>query len=391
MIKFVFFSVLILYIIIGLIVVKFVQNSKDFYVMGERGSTLLIVGTLSATAVSSVTLMGIAGQAYAEGPLVIPTLGSFGAWLGMLISIFYVGRKMKAMKIETVPKFFEIRFKSAPVSIIATIIMIIGLIGYGIVDFIGAGLVLSEITGIDFSMMIIIFTLAIMIFTVLGGMFGVIVSDTVMFITMLAVSVIIIPLIIAQAGFEPMKNLSETIPNYWTLGGIENRPFSFSVSQFLLWILFFAVMPAHISRIFPAKNDFVVLKTGIYAVFLYPILQVPIFIGAAAMRVLEPNISDIDNVMSIGFMKYLSSPVAGIAVAGIMAAIISTASTIFIILGFSLSRDLLERYVLKDLSDKRSLILGRLTQTFVAIVACIIALIRPSAIYWISIYAGAFF
>src|SRR5699024_11067104 len=101
--------------------------------------------------------------------------------------------------------------------------------------------------------------------------------------------------------------------------------------------------------------------------------------------------SDIDNVMIIGFMKYLSSPVAGIAVAGIMAAIISTASTIFIILGFSLSRDLLERYVLKDLSDKRSLILGRLTQTFVAIVACIIALIRPSAIYWISIYAGAFF
>lgn len=75
MLKFVFFIVLIIYVIIGLIVTKFVKNQDDFYVMGERGSTLLIVGTLSATAVSSVTLMGIAGQAYSEGPLVISALG----------------------------------------------------------------------------------------------------------------------------------------------------------------------------------------------------------------------------------------------------------------------------------------------------------------------------
>src|SRR5690625_3934066 len=143
MLKVVFFSVLILYVVIGLIVTRFVRDQDDFYVMGERGSTLLIVGTLSATSVSSVTLMGIAGQAYAEGPLVLTTLGSFGAWLGTMISVLYVGRKMKAMRLQTVPEFFEKRFNSAPVSIVVTIIMIIGLLGYGIVDFIGAGLILS--------------------------------------------------------------------------------------------------------------------------------------------------------------------------------------------------------------------------------------------------------
>lgn len=391
MIKIVFFSILILYVIIGLVVTRFVKNQADFFVMGQRAPTILIVGTLAATAVSSVTLMGIAGQAYAEGPLVVPTLGSFGAWLGMLISIFYFGRKMRAMKIQTVPEFFEKRFNSAPVSIVATIIMIIGLLGYGVVDFIGAGLILSELTGISFSTMIILFTVTIMVFTVLGGMFGVIVSDTVMLITMLAVSVLIIPIIIGIAGFEPIKNLSETFPGYLTLGGIENRPISFSISQFLLWILFFSVMPAHISRLFPAKNDFVLLKAGLYTALIFPILQIPIFIGAAAMKVLNPNIANIDNVMIVGFMEYLSSPTAGIAIAGIMAAIISTASTIFILIGFALSRDLLERYVFKGLNDRQGLLLARLAQIFIAIVACVIAIIRPAAIYWISIYAGAFF
>lgn len=391
MIKIIFFSMLTLYVIIGLIMTRYVRNKKDFYVMGEKGTTLMIVGTLAATYISSISFMGIAGQSYAEGPLVIPTLGSFGAWLGTLISILYVGRKMRAMHIMTVPEFFEKRFKSKPVSIVATLIMIIGLFGYGIVDFIAAGTILSEITGISFSSMVILFTIAIMAFTVFGGMYGVIVTDTIMFFTVLAVSVIIAPLLIGQAGFEAMKNLGETLPGYWTLGGTEDRSLAWSFSQFLVWLLFFSVIPAHISRLFPAKNDFVVLKTGIYAVFLVPLMQIPLFLAAGAMRVLEPNIANTDNVMVIGFLNYLSSPVAGFAVAGVMAAIISTASTIFILLGFALSRDLIERLSPKKLSDKQGLILGRITQTFVAILACIIALFRPSAIYWISIYAGSFF
>lgn len=391
MIKIIFFSMLALYVVVGLIMTRYVRNQKDFYVMGEKGTTLMIVSTLAATYISSISFMGIAGQSYAEGPLVIPTLGSFGAWLGTLISILYVGRKMRAMRIMTVPEFFEKRFNSKPVSVVATIIMIIGLFGYGIVDFIAAGSILSEITGISFSSMVILFTLAIMVFTVFGGMYGVIVTDTLMFFTVLAVSVIVAPLLIGQAGFDAMKNLGETLPGYWTLGGTENRSISWSISQFLVWLLFFSVIPAHISRLFPAKNDFVVLKTGIYAVFLVPLMQIPIFLAAAAMRVLEPNIANTDNVMVIGFLNYLSSPVAGFAVAGVMAAIISTASTIFILLGFALSRDLIERLSPKKFSGRQSLVLGRITQILVAIIACIIALFRPSAIYWISIYAGAFF
>ena len=391
MTQFIFFGVLILYVVIGLIVTRFVKNRSDFYVMGQRGTTLLIVGTLGATYLSSISLMGIAGQAYAEGPLVVPALGSFGAWLGVLISVLFIGRKMRAMGLETVPAFFENRFKSKAVSTIATIIMIIGLFGYGILDFIGAGLLLSEVTGISFTTMIILFTLAIMTFTVLGGMYGVIVTDTVMFITMLAVSIIIAPLLIGQAGFDAMRNLADTIPGYWTLGGTEERPLMWSISQFLVWILFFAVMPAHISRIFPAKDDFVVLKTGIYAVFLVPLMQVPIFLAAGAMRVLEPNIAETDSVMIVGFLNYTPSPIAGVALAGIMAAIMSTASTIFILIGFALSRDLLESFAPKKLTERQSLILGRITQSVIAILAAIIALTRPTSIYWISIYAGAFF
>lgn len=387
----IFAAVLILYVVVGGLISRYVKNSDDFYTMGGRGSTILIVGTLAATYLSATTLLGIAGQSYAEGPLVIAALGSFGAWIGTLLAVVYVGRKMKALKCKTMPDFFDKRFNSKWVSIIAIIIMIVGLIGYGVIQFIGAGLVLSEVTGINFQLLIVLFTVALIAFTAFGGMYGVVVTDTLMFFTMLAISIIIAPIIIGQAGFEQMKGLSETMPNYWTIGGTEERSIGWSISQFLVWILFFACMPALVSRVFPAKNDFVILKAAIIGVFFAPFMQLTVFIAAGGMQVLEPNITPTDNAMIVGFMDYTPPAVAGIGLAALMASIMSTASTLFVLVGFALSRDLYERLFEKNLNEKQSLNAARIGQVIVAVAICIIAIIRPSAIYWISIYAGSIF
>ncbi|SDZ78717.1 sodium/pantothenate symporter [Thalassobacillus cyri] len=387
----IFGLVLLLYVVVGAFIARFVKNSDDFYTMGGRGSTLLIVGTLAATYLSAATLLGIAGVSYAEGPLVIATLGSFGAWIGTLLAVVYVGRKMKALNCKTMPDFFDKRFNNKWVSIIAILIMIVGLVGYGVIQFIGAGLVLSEITGINFKLLIVLFTVALIAFTAFGGMYGVVVTDTLMFFTMLAISVVIAPMIIGQAGFEQMKGLSETLPNFWTIGGTEDRSIGWSISQFLVWILFFTCMPAIVSRVFPAKNDFVILKTAIIGVFFAPFMQLTVFIAAGGMQVLKPNITPADNAMIVGFMEFTTPAVAGVGLAALMASIMSTASTLFVLVGFALSRDLYERLFEKELNEKQSLTAARIGQVIVAIVICAIAIAQPSAIYWISIYAGSIF
>lgn len=387
----IFIIVLIIYIFVGAVVSKFVKNSDDFYTMGGKGSTILIVSTLAATFLSATTLLGIAGQSYTEGPLVYSTLGSFGSWIGTLLAVVYIGRKMKALDCTTMPDFFEKRFKSKWVSVVATIIMIIGLIGYGVVQFIGAGLVLSEIIDIRFELIMVLFTIALLAFTAFGGMYSVVITDTIMLFTMLAITFIIAPMIIGQAGFDQIKNLSETIPGYWTLAGAEDRSIGWSISQFLVWILFFTCMPALVSRVFPAKNDFVILKVASIGVFFAPLMQIPIFIAAGGMQVLAPNITPTDNVMVFGFMEFTPPAIAGIGLAALMATVLSTASTLFVLVGFALSRDLYERIFEKKLTDRQSLSYARIAQIIVAAVVCLIAIMQPSAIYWISIYAGSFF
>lgn len=289
------------------------------------------------------------------------------------------------------PDYFEQRFNNKWVSAVAIIIMIIGLIGYGVVQFIGAGLILSEIMNIPFPVVILLFTLALLVFSALGGMFGVVVTDTVMFFNMLAIAIIISPLIIGQAGFENMINLSETMPGYWTIAGAEDRSIGWSISQFLVWILFFACMPALVSRVFPAKNDFVILKTAIIGVFFAPFMQLMVFIAAGGMQVLRPDISDPDNAMVIGMLEFTPPAVAGLGLAGLMASILSTASTLFVLVGFALARDLYEKLFDKKLTEKQGLRNARIGQVIVALGVGLVSIYRPDAVYFISIYAGSFF
>ncbi len=258
------------------------------------------------------------------------------------------------------------------------ILMVIGLLGYGIIQLIGAGLVLAEIIDIPFPVIIVAFTLALLVFCSLSGMYGVVYTDTMMFFTMLAIAFVIAPMLIDDAGFEAMRGLSEKLPGFWTLGGANDRPLGWSISQFLVWILFFACTPALVSRVFPAKNDFVILKVAVIGVFFAPAMQLLVFLAAGAMQVLEPGIEPADRAMVVGFMEH-TNPLWQASVWQLMASIMSTASTLFVLTGFALARDLYEKLFDRQVSERRGVMLGRISQALVAIIVCVVAISRPAA------------
>lgn len=387
----VFFAALAVYVLAGAFVARRVRSSDDFYVMGERAPTVLVVGTLAATYLSAVTLLGISGIAYEEGPLVIATTGSFGAWIGTLLAVVYIGRRLKSLGCRTLPDFFRNRFRSRAVTTVATVVMIIGLLGYGVIQLIGAGLVIGEITGISFPAIIVMFVLALLVFSALGGMYGVVVTDTLMFFTMLAVAAVIAPWLIAQAGFGEMRALGESLPGYWTVGGTDGRPVAFTVSQFIVWVIFLTCNPAIVSRVFPARDDLVVLKAAGIGVFLASFMQLPVFLAASAMRVLEPGIEPADRVMIVAFLEYVPGFLGGVGLAALLAAIMSTASTLFVLAGFGLSHDLYENLRRDGLSERHRMIASRVAQLLIGLAVALIAIAQPAAIYWISIYAAAIF
>ncbi|WP_158736400.1 sodium:solute symporter [Alteribacillus sp. YIM 98480] len=390
-ISIIFWIFIFLYIGIASLLAKYIKNSNDFYVMSNRGTTLLITGTLLASFLSSSTFMGIAGIVYENGPPIF--LLVFTSWIGVVLAALYTGRQLRASGCKTMPDFLEYRFGSS-VRIIGTIIMLVGLIGYGLIQLMGAGVVLTSITGLSYELMIILFIGVLLIFGALGGMWAVIVTDTVMCITFIIATFYIAPAGIIESG--GLTAITETLyrenPLYFSSGGaVLQAPIGWSVGQFALWALFMAAAPWLATRVLPAKNDFVVMKSAIWSILLATMMVTILYLGVFAVRVLNPAIDPPDGVLIWMAQTLVNPVVGGIGIAGIMAAILSTTSTIFIFAGFALSRDLYERMSKRELSDKEKIGAARISQAIIAALMLVIALMQPVSIYWIGAWAGALF
>lgn len=390
-IQLIFWFFILFFIAIGIYVTKFVKTSSDFYVMNKRGNTFFITGTLLASLVSASTFLGIAGIVYENGPPIF--LIVFTSWLGTCFAAIYTGRRLRAYNCETMPDYLEYRFGSG-VRIVGTIIMLVGLIGYGLIQLMGAGVVLAAITGLPYELMITLFVAVLLIFGVLGGMWAVIVTDTLMCITFIVATFIIAPIGFFKAG--GVENITQTLlqenPLYWSAGGaVLEMPIGWTIGQMVLWILFMTAAPWLATRTFAARNDFVVLKSAIWTLLFATSMVTVYYLGVFAVRTLNPGIDPPDTVLVWMSQNLVHPVIGGLGIAGIMAAILSTASTIFIYAGFALSKDLYERLISREMSDKEKVLKARAGQLIVGIIMLIIGLTRPVSIYWIGAWAGALF
>lgn len=391
MLSIVFWGTLVIYVVVSFYLARYVKNAKDYYVMGERANTLWITGSLTASYLSAVTFVGIAGLQYLNGPPLF--LLVYGSWIGMVIAMLYVGRKLRSYGSMTMPDYIRRRF-GGTISTIATIILIVGLIGYGLVQLMGAGVLLSAVTGSSYTVMIIAFAIALIFFCATAGMYSVVVTDTLMMITILIGCLVIAPAVmINTGGFEGVtKGLMNINPLFWSSGGATLKmPVGWSIGQLVLWALFFPAAPWICMRAFPCKNDFVLMRSIAWSTLIATVAVTVLFLGVSAAFLLNPNIKPADQVFVWICQTQVGSVLGGIGIAGIMAAILSTAATIFIAAGFGLSRDLYEKLTVKKLTDKERVLYARIAQVIIGVGVLIAALMKPLAIYWIGAWSGALF
>ena len=105
---------LIAMIVIGLVVVKKIKNTDDYYLGGRSFGPLVLMATVCATIIGGSGLMGRAGVAYSSGFKAIMTAVPY--LLGMLIFSGFAGRISAvgtSFNITSIPDLFERRFGKA--------------------------------------------------------------------------------------------------------------------------------------------------------------------------------------------------------------------------------------------------------------------------------------
>lgn len=390
----------IIFILIGLFVSRRVKNIDDYYVSGRNAPTIMIVGSLIASHLSTVAFMGDVGFSY-EGYAIPMLLMSAFVLPGYIIGALFFGRYLRRSKSVTLPQYFGARFNSRAVRVVAAMTLIIGITCYLVAVSQGAGLLLSEISGLSYPISLIVVIIVFTTITFSAGAKGVLITDTLMFLLFTIATFLSVPYIFGAAGGYPdavrdAANLDE-MPNLMAWHGITGPDaymgsptdvFLWCIIIGLVWGTVIAVSPWQSSRYLMAKNEHTAIRSAILATIALASIYVVLHITIAAVNIINSGIEPIERVFIWSVMNLVPTWIGVIAISGILAAALSSASTFLQLIGNSISKDL---FLTDKISDKKLLTISRFMMVFVASVTLVFTLWQPPAVFWISIFAATLF
>lgn len=376
-----------------------VRHLDDYFVAGRNAPTLLILGTLIASFMSTNGFIGEAGMSYSgHGPLIIIMTGV--NCLGYIAGALFFGRYLRRSRALTVPAFFGARFNSRRVQGLAGVSIVVGLSGYLLAVTWGVALVITQITGIAEPLAIVLVWLSYTLFTLYSGSKGVILTDTLMFLLFTSVAVIALVVIIDANGgwLASVNELAnfEPKPDLLAWHGVVGEGSNWQTpGEALMWALILgvawgivvAVSPWQSSRYLMARSEHVVIRAGCGAAIIMLLLYLVTTFCAIAINLNDPSIEPAESVIIWAAMNQLPTVVGALLVCGILAAGLSSASTFLSLVGFSVSNDILK---LPE-GGARQLRVTRWTMLLIGLVVITLALTLPSDIFWITYFAGPLF
>ncbi len=223
--------------IAGLMVRKYVSRVEDFLVAGREMNVYLGIASLAATEFGIITCMYTAQAGYNNG--------FAGAWPGLCqaIAMFLIGvtgfcvKPLRDSGAMTLPELFEKRFGKFVRWLAGVVIVFGGLLNMGVFLKIG-GDFLCLVCGFDIKYLALMMTallVMVAVYTILGGMLSVLVTDFLQFVVMSLGLLIVTLMILHQVGWE---KLVATVEHHHGAGGFNpitnpNLGWAFVIMQIL--------------------------------------------------------------------------------------------------------------------------------------------------------------
>jgi SSS family solute:Na+ symporter len=243
----------------GIAMRKYVGKLEDYLVAGREMNLHLGIASLAATEFGIITCMYTAQAGYTQGfsgamPGICQALSM--ALIGLTGFCIKPLRQAGAM---TLPEMFEKRFGKSVRWLSGMVIVMGGLLNMGVFLQIG-GKFLCTVAGFDLSNLTLIMTallLMVVIYTVLGGMLSVLVTDFLQFVVMSAGLLVVSVLILKNIGWD---TLVATVQQHHGEGGFNplvnpTLGWPFLINQFIANAAAALTWQAVIVRILSAKDS----------------------------------------------------------------------------------------------------------------------------------------
>ena len=312
-------------IAVGVWAARRVTTSQDFVLAGRRLPLVLAASVTFATWFGSETIMG-APAMFVEGGIPAVIEEPFGSALCLFLVGAFFARPLYRLRITTFCDYFRIRFGRSA-ELLSAVLTIPSYFGWIAAQFIAIGIVLNVVTGIPREYCILFSAAVVMVYTLLGGMWSISITDFFHnLIIILALVVIAVMLWTEVGGWEPIYRQTPA-------GFFRFLP----QATIKDWIVYLAAwmtiglgsIPQQdiFQRVMAAKTENTSVRASYLASGMYlTVAMLPLFIALSA-RILHPNLGK-DNQLIIPnmVMQYGGLPLQVLFFGAVTSAILSVSS-----------------------------------------------------------------
>ena len=394
---------LIASIVVGTFTHKLVKKSSKRYIVAGKSLPLFFVGTmLAAQSIDGNSSLGNAALVY-----------QFGFWAGAVIPIglgicliltgLFYGKTLNKLSMFTLPDYYYRRYGNASEGI-SGVLMIISFIVLVAGNFAASGFILQTVFGIDFFWGILIAALVVLVYTFAGGLFSSAYTD--IFQIYLAIGAFWAAFIFFAGGFAGVDFstiLGAAPPGYLDLSGLTDM----ASGALINWAGIFALGLGDIvaldfmERVFAAKDPKTAQRGAFWGAGLTLFTVIPTsMLGIIALYYL-PGLENPFTAMPDLAINHMPFAVGAALLMGVLGAAMSTANGGLLAISSVISRNLIQRDIMKrwlkkpSMGDRRLLLTTRIFTIPMMVAAFILGWQIPQpGIYLILafdiVFAGAF-
>jgi solute:Na+ symporter, SSS family len=309
------------------------RTEADFLVAGRRLGPLLYAGTMSALVLGGASTIGGVGLGYEYGLSGMWLVVAIGTGV-LLLSLLFAGR-IQRLGVYTVSQMLELRYGPGA-SVLSGVVMFGYTLMLTVTSTIAYATIFAALLDLPRVPSIIVGGLVVVIYSALGGMWSITLTDFVQFlIQTVGIFLILLPVVLVQAGgfgAVPPEALSLT-----TIGG------ETIVTYFVIYTFGLLIGQDIWQRVFTARSPGVArwggAAAGVYCL-LYGVAGALIGMGAS---VLIPGLEERDDAFTAVVDATMTPVLAGLVLAAALAAVMSTASGALIANATVFGQDILQR------------------------------------------------
>lgn len=317
------------------------QEKEEFLISGRKLKSLQATTTIFSSRIGAAILLTYTALVYMYG------MGALWYFIGSVFGLFvfyFFGLKVKKLadkeKFYTMPDFFFF-LKGRTAGFLATVITIIIMFGWVVLNFTAGAKLISEYTPITYNFSVIIVGVIILIYLLAGGFDAVVKTDVIQTVGIFLLFVLMMYLLLTTSTKPGLSFMD-----------LFSIPAMQIISFFLAGFFIPMASPELWQRVYAIENKKHFKRSILLSSVFYIIVGFILLLIGLVIRADIPDI-EADTSLIVGFSRLLPVGLAGLSVVIIYSSVSSSADTYMFTASASVTQDFLEKTGLTKKEDLR--------------------------------------